>query len=90
MEQFLNNPSSNELEEIRSHFSQSHTSSGLFEEFLLPFSISYKLGIVEEMRRFKRKMEKLGDSDTLFDCKCEEEELFQRGALELCYLACKI
>jgi hypothetical protein len=35
-------------------------------------------------------MEKLGDSDTLFDCKCEEEELFQRGALELCYLACKI
>ncbi len=99
MEEFLNNPSLNEIEEIRSHFRQSHTSSGLFEEFLLPFSISYKLGIVEEMQRFKRKMEKLGDGmirkkklwiQTLFDCKCEEEELFQRGALELWFLACKI
>jgi hypothetical protein len=49
MEQFLNKPSSNELQEIRSHFSQSHTSSGLFEELMfLFFSISYKLWIFEE------------------------------------------
>ncbi len=42
-------------------FFPSHISSGFFEEFLLPFSISYKLRIVEEMQRFKQKMEKLGD-----------------------------
>lgn len=50
MKQFLNNPILNEMEEIRSHFNQSRTSSGLFEELMfLFFSISYKLWIFEEL-----------------------------------------
>jgi hypothetical protein len=41
-------------------------------------------------RRWHDKKKEALDSDTLFVCKCEEDDLFQRGALELCYLACKI